>query len=87
METRDTAQGKYEDAGSVPVVEHTNRSGMTNIVKNPALVVIMDCNAQALSYWRDLGLTPAGLRKLNEKAMKEPEKKESFAEVLAGLGV
>ena len=88
METRDMAQEEYEKGGCFAVVSHTNaRGGGTNMVKNPALVVIMDCNAQALAYWRDLGLTPAGLKRLNESAMKEPENKDTFASVLESLGV
>lgn len=87
METRDNAQEKFEASGGQTIVKHTNKGGATNIVKNPALVVVMDCNTQALAYWRDLGLTPAGLKRLNESAMKAPENKESFAHVLEQLGV
>lgn len=83
LEIRDDALKRY---GGDPVVEHTNKGGATNTVKNPALVAILDCNTQALAYWRDLGLTPAGLKRLNENAMKEPENKETFASVLEKLG-
>lgn len=84
METRDNAQEKYELSGGQTIVEHTNKGGATNIVKNPALVVLMDCNAQALSYWRDLGLTPAGLKKLNAEAIKE-DTGGAFADLLAKI--
>lgn len=87
METRDNAQEKFDASGGQTIVRHTNKSGATNIVKNPALVVIMDCNSQALAYWRDLGLTPAGLKRLNENAMKEPGKTDSFANLLSELGI
>lgn len=87
METRDNAQEKFDASGGQTIVKHTNKAGATNIVKNPALVVVMDCNAQALAYWRDLGLTPAGLKRLNENAMKDPEKNDSFANLLSGLGI
>lgn len=70
METRDRAQIAFDVSGGVTTVEHTNKGGATNIVKNPALVVLMDCNAQALSYWRDLGLTPAGYKRLNADVVK-----------------
>lgn len=85
METRDAAQEKYNLSGGDPVVLHTNKAGATNVVKNPALMVIMDCQAQALAYWRDLGLTPAGLKKIDEKAIKAP-KKSALAEALKDLG-
>ena len=79
METRDDAQEQFEQLGGKTVVEHAIRGGQINTVKNPALVVLMDCNAQALAYWRDLGLTPAGLKKINEGAIRQ-EKKESALE-------
>lgn len=85
METRDAAQEKYILSGGDPVVLHTNKAGATNVVKNPALMVIMDCQAQALAYWRDLGLTPAGLKKIDEKAIKAP-KKNALAEALKDIG-
>lgn len=87
METRDGAQKAYEDAGAEPIVEHTNNNGSTNTAKNPLLLIIMDCNTQALAYWRDLGLTPAGLKKLNESALKSDGKKVGLEEVLGNLGI
>jgi hypothetical protein len=84
MEARDRAQEQYEEEGAEPVITHVNRNGAENVVKNPALVVVMDCNAQALSYWRDLGLTPSGLRKLNEEGLKQP-KMSALAEALSKL--
>lgn len=69
LEKRDEAEIGYVDSGNAPVVEHTNQGGATNLVKNPYLIVWMDLNAQALSYWRDLGLTPAGLKKLGENTL------------------
>lgn len=84
MEMRDEAQDKFESSGGNTIVKHTNKGGATNIVKNPALVVVMDCNAQALAYWRDLGLTPAGLKRIDENLVK-PRKKTILAEVLKEL--
>lgn len=84
MEQRDDAMQKYEATGKNTVVAHTNKGGATNIVKNPALVVIMDLNAQALSYWRDLGLTPSGLKKINERAL-EQKKGKGLADMVAEM--
>ena len=45
-------------------------------------------NRDALAYWRDLGLTPAGLKKINEEAMAADKKvQETFADVLKNIGV
>lgn len=86
LENRDAAQEAFERTGGQTVVMHTNKGGNTNIVKNPALVVVDDLNKTALQYWRDLGLTPAGLKRINEKAM-EKRKESGFAEALKNLGV
>lgn len=85
LETRDDALEQFSKTGGKPVVAHTNKGGATNIVKNPALVVVMDMNTQALAYWRDLGLTPAGLKRINEKAMEPKKKKSGFAEQIAQI--
>lgn len=82
LSKRDDAQALYEASGNQAVVKHTNKGGATNIAKNPALVVISELNTQALAYWRDLGLTPAGLKKINEAAMKE-KKRSALVEALS----
>ena len=88
MEARDFAEKKWIEDGKETVVEHTNKNGATNLVKHPALVVINDMNRDALAYWRDLGLTPAGLKKINEEAMAADKKdQETFADVLKNIGV
>ena len=65
LEKRDKAEAQFYDSGGNVVVAHTNKGGNTNIVKNPALVVYMELNTQARAYWRDLGMTPSGFKKLN----------------------
>lgn len=72
LEQRDMAFEDYVAAGGEPCVEHTSDRGSVNIRRNPRLQVWMDLNTQALAYWRDLGLTPSGLKKLNDAAMKKP---------------
>ena len=84
LEARDDALDKFERMGGETVIRHTNKGGATNVVKNPALVVIDDMNKTALQYWRDLGLTPAGLRRIDEQAMKG-QKKNALAEALKEL--
>lgn len=87
METRDDAAEKYTASGGQSVVMHTNKGGNTNIVKNPALVVVDDLNKTALAYWRDLGLTPAGLKRINESALKDGQNKNTLGSVLKDLGI
>ena len=44
----------------------------------------MDLNSQALTYWRDLGLTPAGLKKITDENMKE-QKGNTLESILSKL--
>lgn len=85
MEMRDKALEQYEASGSNPVIVHTNKAKERNLVKNPALVAVDDLNKTALAYWRDLGLTPAGLKRINEDAMKL-QRRSILAEALSSLG-
>lgn len=86
LELRDSAQEKYEASGGNPIVAHTNKGGATNIVKNPALVVIMDCNTQALAYWKELGLT-AKSYKGTTGSIKPAQNSQTLEDALASLGV
>ena len=72
LEKRDEALAVFEKTGGNVLVTHTNKSGATNIEQNPALRLMNDLNRDALAYWRDLGLTPAGLKKLNADVVKDP---------------
>lgn len=71
MSVKDAAEEDYEATGNSPVISYTNKGGYTNLKKNPALAVINECNQQALAYWRDLGLTPSGYRKLTGESIEE----------------
>ena len=64
LEKRDQVEKVYQKEGSQPIILHENKGGGVNPTKNPALVMWDDLNKSALAYWRDLGLTPAGLKKL-----------------------
>lgn len=63
LEKRDEAAAEYAQDPK-PIVRYTNKGGASNPIKNPALVLWDDLNKSALAYWRDLGLTPSGLKKL-----------------------
>ena len=59
----------YNEQGGKVVIEHVNKFGASNLDRNPVCRVIDDLNGQALTYWRELGLTPKGLRAINEQAI------------------
>ena len=76
LEIRDIAQEQFAENGNTPVIEHTNKAGHTNLVRNPALTAITEQNQLAITYWRDLGLTPKGYKDVQDIVeAKKPEKK------------
>lgn len=83
MEERDEARKAYDGN---PIVEHTNQGGATNLAQNPALRLINDLNRDALAYWRELGLTPKGLRQINESAIKETKQTSALERALEMIG-
>lgn len=84
LERRDEAEEQFVKSGGNPVIAYTNKGGSTNLVINPALQVVRGLEADALAYWRDLGLTPAGLRRINEENLKE-RKRSALADALKAL--
>lgn len=85
LEERDRVRDQYRKEGAQPLVEVTSDRGAVNRKKNPLLTTWEDLNRDALTYWRDLGLTPAGLQKLTETA-KGQQIAGGLEQLLAGLG-
>ena len=73
------------DGGAVPVVERVSDRGARNSGKNPLLVLWMELNRDALAYWRELGLTPSGLKRLNESAMAGAKEQSALEKALASM--
>ena len=74
----------FESSGSHIIVKHTNKNGSTNIVKNPLYLAIEKLRDDVLSYSRELGLTPAGLKRINQDGNKT-EKKSNLETILNQL--
>ena len=85
LERRDEAEEVFRAGGSEILVEHVNKGGATNIEQNPALRLINDLNRDALAYWRDLGLTPAGLKKLKDLEIKSTSDMSGLERALNGI--
>lgn len=81
---RDDAEALFIASGGNILVKHTNKGGATNIEQNPALRLINDLNRDALAYWRDLGLTPAGYKRLNLEAA-QTKSQDGFEKILSSL--
>lgn len=62
----------FEKTGGNIVVHHTNKSGSTNLAKNPLYLALEKLRDDIISYSRELGLTPAGLQRLGIKDKGKP---------------
>lgn len=80
LEIRDITHDKWVEEGSEPTVIHVNKAGEPNTAKNPLLTLENDLNGQALAYWRELGLSPGGLKKLKADVIVSTE--SSFEDLL-----
>ena len=87
LEMRDDAQEKFLLTGGNTVVTHTNKAGQTNIVKNPALVVISEMNTQALQYWAALGLTIKAYKQIGGDPKTGGANAATVEDIFAGLGI
>lgn len=87
LETRDAAQKQFKESGGAPVVTHVNKGGFENVVKNPALAVINECNQQALSYWKELGLTSKAYAQMQKAGAGVKKKEATFEDLLSGIGI
>ena len=85
-EKRDAAQQLYDESGGMLTSEHTNKAGATNVEVAPLVRLVNDLNRDALQYWRDLGLTPAGLKKINDGMAKKDDGQSELAKALEKLG-
>lgn len=83
-EERDLAWDEFETEGGIRIVTTINKAGAEYRQQNPSYTVWLNLVAESRSQRRELGLTPAGLKKLREDAMKAP-KKSALAEALAKL--
>ena len=77
LSARDTAREQWETGGASSTI--MNENGRP--IKNPQLQIYNDLNATALAYWRDLGLTPKGLKAIDESVMK-PRPRSTLSEIL-----
>ena len=74
MARRDAAQDAFDESGEPLIVTKKLKSGAVVHEENPLLSMVADCDKSALAFWRELGLTPAGMKRLTAVSFEEPEK-------------
>lgn len=86
LEKRDSAEDMFIKMGGKAIITHTNKNGNTNLEQNPIIRLINDFNRDALTYWKELGLTAAALKKINESAIKGSSELSALDKALLELG-
>ena len=81
---RDHIREIYIKEGSQPIVEVILTGGISSQKPNPLLNQWNELNKTALSFWKELGLTASGLKKINDEAL-EGKKMSSLDKVLSNL--
>ena len=85
LDQRDRVYQEFLDGGAEAVIVRVSDRGARNSGKNPLLTLWMELNRDALAYWRELGLTPSGLKKLNDAAMQGAKEQTALEKALAQL--
>jgi len=75
---------QFSESGCKVTEEYTNKAGATNIRKTAIYLALETIRKDLISHEGILGLTPAGLRRIND-GMKGHKKKSGLAEVLSGI--
>ena len=84
LERRDEAYAEFVAGGCQTMVTRISDRGAVNQAINPLLKLWQDLNRDALAYWRDLGLTPAGYKRLNLEAA-QAKSNDGFDKILSQL--
>ena len=84
LERRDQAYAEFVAGGCQTMVERVSDRGAVNQSINPLLRLWQELNRDALAYWRDLGLTPAGYKRLNLEAA-QAKSNDGFEKILSQL--
>lgn len=79
-------KAEFKKSGGSVLIKHTNKAGAVNYVKNPLLIEIDNLMKMALEMEKELGLTPASLKKVNEAAMPQNSRAAEDDPLAAALG-
>jgi phage terminase small subunit len=87
-ETQQIYNRAYKDfiiSGGRMMEEYTNNSGFTNIRKTATYLAIENLRSDLVNYRSILGLTPLGLKKINDE-MKAKKKTSKLTQVMSKNG-
>ena len=86
LEQRDSAIEQFRKDGSQLLCEKTSDRGAVNQTINPLVQLINQLTGTALSYWKELGLTPLAYKKMTTGAAESTgEKPTGLAAILRSI--
>lgn len=77
---------QFEESGDQFIEEYTNKSGATNAMTTALYNEIKMMRKEMVNYESILGLTPAGLKKINKEMDKTKKKTSSLEKALSQIG-
>ena len=77
----------YQEDGGEPIITSTNKAGAQYYTKNPYLQELDFLQKTALELEKELGLTPAALKKINEAAMLAVPEEDPLSAALGKLRI
>lgn len=78
---KDEAARQFEKSGGNMLIAYTNKAGKTNPIINPLFKIMNDLDKDALTYWKELGLTPLRLKRIHNNGLNQG-RNVSLAEIL-----
>ena len=81
----ETAEKEFTKNGRKFLIEYTNKNGSTNFIKNPNYQIIENLRRDSINVMKELGITPQGLKKYDEKLIANEPKSESILEKVMSL--
>ena len=76
---------RWYDGGCVIAEEYTNKAGATNVRKTALYIAIESLRRELHELESDLGLTPIGLRRINDMLKNAGKKTSAFGEAIRAL--
>lgn len=77
----------YQEDGGKPIITSVNKAGAEYYTKNPYLQELDFLQKTALELEKELGLTPAALKKINEAAMLAVPEEDPLSAALGKLRI
>ena len=74
MADYETISAQFITTGAHIVIPHTNKNGSRNVIKNPLYLALEKLRDDVINYTRELGLTPSGLKRINQDGAAPPKK-------------